>query len=65
MNEKEKILIFRTCLATLTVLRWICMEIAQEKFKEKLSNNLDPLRKALNDHLNFLYAQESKSKIRR
>jgi hypothetical protein len=65
VNEKEKILIFRTCIAALTVLRWICVEMAEEKFKQKLENNLDPLRKLLNDHLNFLYAQESKSKIRR
>jgi hypothetical protein len=65
VNLKEKILIFRTCLAVLVLLRAILMEMAEEKFKQKVENSVDPLRKLLSDHLNFLYAQESKSKIQR
>jgi hypothetical protein len=65
MNEKEKILIFRTCLAAINMFRFLCLEIAEEKFNHKIKQSSDLLRKALNDHLNFLYAQESKSKIRR
>lgn len=64
MNLKEKILIFRTCLAVLVVLKRLTnyLIINQENIRKKTTENLDCLIKPVNDHINFLYAQESKSK---
>ena len=64
MNLKEKILIFRTCLAVLVVLKRLTnyLIINQETVRKKTTENLDCVIEPVTDYVNFLYAQESKSK---
>lgn len=66
MNLRQKILIFRTCLATLVVLKKLVTEqISNDNVKKRTIESLDLLIKPVNDEVNFLYAQESKQKINR
>ncbi len=60
MNLTERILIFRTCLAVLVVLKKLSFEqITNESTKTKTLENLQALIKPITDYLNKLYEQEN------
>ena len=66
MNLRQKILIFRTCLAVLVTLKRLAYDqMNNGSIKRKTINNLDCLIKPVNDEVNFLYAEESKQKVKR
>ncbi|NJL51349.1 MAG: hypothetical protein HC930_02455 [Hydrococcus sp. SU_1_0] len=66
MNLRQQTLIFRTCLATLVVLKRLAYEqISSESLKKKTIENLEVLIKLVNDEVNFLYSQETKKKLDR
>lgn len=65
MNLVEKILIFRTCLALLVVAkRLVNDQLTDGGLKKKTIDSLTPLIQQVNDRVNFLYAEESKTKVR-
>ena len=56
MNLRQKILIFRTCLAVLVVLRKIVR--ANSEISKSTAENLESLIKQVNDEVNLLYIQK-------
>jgi F0F1-type ATP synthase membrane subunit a len=59
MNHRQKILIFRTCLAVLVVLKKLAYEqIKNESVNRKTQENLEILIKLITDEVNDLYKNE-------
>lgn len=59
MNHRQKILIFRTCLAVLVVLKKLAHEqIKNESVNQKTQENLGVLIKLITDEVNYLYKNE-------
>ena len=57
MNLRQKILIFRTCLAVLVVLKKIVR--VNSEISKSTAENLEPLIKQVNDEVNLLYAEDA------
>ena len=61
MNLHQQLLIFRTCLAVLVILRKIVQD--NHNISEKYSQNLKPIIALINDEVNRLYQENEQTKV--